>query len=102
MKRRTVVYSEDAASDLSWIYTTIAAAVSALVASRYEQRIRDFCERLAVAAERGSLREDVRPGLRAIGYQKRVTVAFIVEPERVVVLRIFYGGIDWQAELAED
>ena len=44
----------------------------------------------------------MRPGLRAIGFDKRVTVAFIVETERVVVLRIFYGGVDWVDELSED
>lgn len=101
MKRRPVIFTEEAAADLDWIYDTIAAASSPVTASRYEQRIRAFCERLELASERGTLRDDVRPGLRAIGFRKRVTVAFIVEPERVVLLRIFYGGVDWENELSE-
>jgi toxin ParE1/3/4 len=28
-----------------------------------------------------------------------VTVAFVVEAERVVILRIFYGGRDWEDDL---
>ena len=102
MKRRTLIYTEEAGADLDWIYDTIASASSPATASRYEQRIRAFCEGLEFASERGTQRDEVRPGLRAIGFQKRVTVAFIVEAERVVILRIFYGGVDWVDELSED
>jgi toxin ParE1/3/4 len=42
------------------------------------------------------------PGLRVVGFQRRVTVAFVVEPERVVILRLFYGGANWADELARD
>jgi len=28
-----------------------------------------------------------------------VTVAFVVESEQVVILRIFYGGRDWESDL---
>jgi plasmid stabilization system protein ParE len=30
-----------------------------------------------------------------------VTVAYAVEDERVVILRLFYGGRDWGAALSE-
>lgn len=33
-------------------------------------------------------------------FERRVTIAFIVESERVVILRVFYGGADWQDDLA--
>jgi toxin ParE1/3/4 len=36
-----------------------------------------------------------------IGFERRVTVAFTVEDERVVILRLFYGGQDWSAVLSE-
>ena len=98
MKRRAVVYSADAGNDLDWIYDAVAEASSPQTASRYEQRIRTFCEGLDYASERGHRRDDIRSGLRIVGFERRVTVAFVVEPERVVVLRIFYGGRDWEGD----
>lgn len=98
MKRRIVGYAPAAAADLEWIYDTIADASDALTASRYEARIRAFCDRLEYAAERGQLREDLRPDLRIIGFAGRVTIAFAVEADRVSILRIFYGGRDWEED----
>ena len=99
MKHRPVIYSVEAGNDLDWIYDTVAEASSPVTGSRYEQRIRTFCEGLDYASERGHRRDDIRPGLRIIGFERPVTVAFIVEPERVVILRIFYGGRDWEDDL---
>ena len=102
MKRRAVVYTLDAGDDLDRIYAIVAEASSPTTADRYDSRIRAFCERLEHGSERGTLRENVRPGLRVVGFQRRVTVAFVVEPERVVILRLFYGGANWADELAGD
>lgn len=77
----------------------MAPASGSVVASRYKQRIREFCDRLEYGAERGILRDDLRPGLRIIGFERRVTVASAVEEDRVAILRIFYGGRDWQPDL---
>jgi toxin ParE1/3/4 len=97
VRQRSVAYTDEAADDLDGIYDAIAAASGNLeTASRYEQRIRDFCGRLGHASERGGRRDDVRSGLRIIGFERRVTIAFAVEPERVVILRIFYGGWNWE------
>jgi toxin ParE1/3/4 len=102
VKRRAVVYTLDAGDDLDRIYAIVAEASSPTTADRYDSRIRAFCERLEHGSERGTLRENVRPGLRVVGFQRRVTVAFVVEPERVVILRLFYGGANWADELAGD
>ncbi|WP_192249301.1 type II toxin-antitoxin system RelE/ParE family toxin [Mesorhizobium silamurunense] len=101
MKRRAVVYTLDAGDDLDRIYNLIAEASSATTADRYDSRIRSFCERLEYGSERGTRRDDVRPDLRVVGFERRVTVAFIVEPERVVILRLFYGGANWSDDLTE-
>lgn len=102
MKRRHVIYAEDAAGDLDRIYEFIADSTSATIADRYDRRIRAFCEGLEYGSERGTRRDDVRPELRVIGFERRITVAFIVEADRVAILRIFYGGSNWQDDLAED
>lgn len=99
MKQRAVIYTPKAGDDLDWIYETVAEASSAVTADGYDQRIRAFCERLDYGSERGSRRDDLLPGLRVTGFERRATIAFIVEPEQVVILRVFYGGTNWEEEL---
>jgi toxin ParE1/3/4 len=44
--------------------------------------------------ERGRRRDDLRPGLRIIGFDRWVTIAFHVAGDRIIIDRIFYGGRD--------
>ncbi len=98
MKPREVVFSPEAEADLIWIYDTIAAA-DPVIAMRYIERIEQTCRRLDLGSERGTSRADIRAGLRIIGFERRVTIAFAVETERVEILRVFYGGVDWQEQI---
>lgn len=95
MKRRSVFFSPEAQMDLRWIYDTISDVGGPVVAGRYLDRLSEYCQRLEFASERGAKRDDIRPGLRVVGFERRIAVAFVVEPERVVILRLFYGGADW-------
>lgn len=45
---------------------------------------------------RGHHRNDIRPGLRIVGFERRVTIAFCVDESAVTILRVFYGGRDWE------
>ena len=96
MKERKVVLSPEARTDLLALYDWIAAAAHPDTALAYIERIEAFCQRLSGASERGHRRDDLRPGLRIVGFERRVTVAFTVEDTRVVILRLFYGGRDWE------
>ncbi len=95
MKKRSVKISEDANADLVALYDWIANAAGATTALSYIERLEDYCIGFDLASERGSVRDDIRPGLRIVGFERRVTIAFMVEENRVVILRIFYGGRDW-------
>lgn len=75
MKARAVVTSPGAKADLQWIYDTIEAATDPATALHYVGRIAAFCQRLEHGGERGSRRDDVRPGLRVVGFERRITVA---------------------------
>lgn len=99
MKARRVEFSEDARSDLIALYDWIADAASPDIALGYVERLERYCLDLDLASERGHLREDVRPGLRVVGFERRVTIAFTVEEDRVVILRLFYGGRNWPEEM---
>jgi toxin ParE1/3/4 len=42
------------------------------------------------------------PGLRTIGFERRVTIAFRVLKSRVEIVAIAYGGRDFESELNDD
>ncbi len=96
MKPRRVELSDEAMSDLIELFDWIASTAGSMIAVSYLERLEAYCRGLSLASERGYCRDDVRPGLRIVGFEKRVTVAFAVEGERVVVLRFFYGGQNWE------
>ena len=100
MEENSVFFAPEAENELLEIYDWIAAAASADVAYGYVTRIEEFCERLSTGALRGQARDDVRPGLRIIGFERRVAVAFRRDAGQVVILRVFYGGRNWE-ELIE-
>ena len=95
MKRRSIVFAPEARSDLLAIYDWVAAAAGPDVALSYLERIEVYCRRLDYAAERGQKRDDIRAGLRVLGFERRVAIAFSVDDTRVTILRLFYGGRYW-------
>jgi toxin ParE1/3/4 len=100
MKPRDVVFAPEAEADLVWIYDTIASAADPATAFRYIERIDQACSRLDLGSERGTKRNDIRNGLRIIGFERRVTIAFTVTAERVEILRVFYGGVNWEQRIS--
>ena len=91
--RRNVVFSESATDDLISIYDHVAEA-DANRALAYVERIRSYCSGLADFPERGTRREDIRPNLRVIGFERRIVIAFAVTAQSVTIYRILYGGRD--------
>ena len=98
---RTVVFEPGAQADLDDLYAWIADQAGVATAERYMQRIRRPCERLDIFPERGTRRDDIAPGLRLFGIERRVTVAFKVYDDRVAIIRVLYGGRDVEAILGE-
>ena len=95
MKRRRVEISDDARTDLIELYDWISERAGAAIALGYVERIEAHLKGFEIGSERGQLREDIRPRLRITGFEKRVTIAFVVEDSSVVILRVFYGGRNW-------
>ena len=100
MRQREVAFSPEAIDDLNRLYDWITSVAGPTVALRYIERIEAFCMGLDLASERGVLREDIRPGLRVVGFERRLTVAFSVGAEIVTIYRLFYGGQNWEDVLA--
>jgi toxin ParE1/3/4 len=55
--------------------------------------------RLSTFPERGRRRDDIRPGLRVVGFERRVAIAFRVLKTRVEIVSIAYGGREFEREL---
>jgi toxin ParE1/3/4 len=89
-----VVFAPEARSDLLDIYDYIAARSGPARALGFTERLVSYCTSLAVFPQRGTQRNDLRPGLRIIGYRRRVTIAFHVTSDTVIIDRILYGGRD--------
>ena len=65
-------------------------------AGDYIARIETACMALATFPERGTKRDDLEPGIRTIGFERRATIAFRVEGDTVRIVRIFYAGRDYE------
>lgn len=83
------------------LYAYIAADSGHHRAEAYINRILDNLQGLETFPVRGTAREDIRPGLRLIGFERRATIAFRVLSEKVEILRVLYGGQDIEARLAD-
>lgn len=97
MRSFSVAFSAAAIADLEAIRDYIAEA-----RYRLRKRVRRAAFRtLRTAPRRGTKRDDIRPGLRLIGWRRTVTIAFAVDEgaERVDVTGIFYRGRDVVAAL---
>lgn len=101
MKTREVVFSPEAEADLLSIYDYIADRSSPTTAAKYLARIEAFCLGLNLASERGTRRDDIRPNLRIVGFERRVAIAFHVTDTTVTIDRVLYGGRELGGTLEE-
>ncbi len=51
--------------------------------------------------KRGTRRDDIRAGLRTMGFERRATIVFQVMKTEVIIIRIFYGGQDYERRLRD-
>lgn len=96
MIRRVVVLSPEAETNLLALYDWIAERASPDIALGYIDRLINYIRGFDYASERGALRNDIREGLRTVGFERRVTIAFTVTELQVVILGFFYGGQNWE------
>ena len=97
-----IVFTPEARDQLDHLHSYIASAADAEIALRFADGILDHIARLSEFPERGTPRDDLRPGMRILAWRRRVTIAFVVEESDVVVIGIFYGGRDFETLLRED
>lgn len=91
---RDVAYTPAAERDLLLLYDYIAERSGADRAKAYTDTIQARCVGLAFFPERGTRRDDIRRGVRIIGFERRVTIAFHSTADAVIIDRVIYGGRD--------
>lgn len=94
------MFTPEARTDLFDIYDAIAAKAGLQIAISYLERIEAYCLGFELASERGHRRDDIRPGLRILGFERRVTITIAVDDATVTILRLFYGGQNWEDKFA--
>ena len=72
--------------------TTLLPTPGQNAAWTYAGRVERACLGLAEFPARGAPRDDIRPGVRVLAFQRRVLIAYTVTGAEVRILRILYGG----------
>ena len=99
MKSYTVSFRVAADQDLDALSDFIEEQSGHTVADRFIERIEAACLALENFPKRGKAWDEIRPGLRTVGFERTVTIAFVVTGNAVVITRIFYRGRDFEALL---
>jgi plasmid stabilization system protein ParE len=103
LKTYTVIITDAAEADLRATYDYIAARGGAEIAFGFVERIEGYCLGFAHAPERGTRRDDLRPGLRTVGFRRRATILFEVrhDERQVVIHGVYYAGRSFEGESDE-
>lgn len=96
MKPYRVRYRPQAEADLDAIHDWLLRVTSSPRADAYIDRIVDHCDSFGDMPHRGTLRDDLAPGLRTTPWRKRLTIGFRVfdATREVAVVFIAWRGRD--------
>ena len=94
-----VRFSKRAQADLISIHDYIAQKSDESIALGYFERIRDYCLALSRFPARGRSWDYVFKGVRTIGFERRVSIAFRIKEQTVTIVRVLYGGRDVEGNL---
>lgn len=94
MRTYRVTLSPDAENDLASIYRHLLKVSSRTRAEDVLGQLTGACRNLRHFPLRGVKRDDLRPGVRTIGYRRWASIAFVVEADEVVILQVAWRGRD--------
>lgn len=98
-----IVITPETRDQIDQLYRYVAtAAQDGEIALRFTDGLLDHIATLAEFPQRGTPREDIRPGLRTIPWKRRATIAYVVEKHDVVIVGVFYAGRNMEGLLQEE
>ena len=85
------------ARDLDAIVRWILGYAGPDIAARKLAEIEEAIATLRDTPHKGSIRDEIAPGLRAIPAGRKAVIAFVVDDEaaEVLIFAVTYGGADW-------
>ena len=98
-----VRFSRQARDQLLDLDAYLAEAASPGIAAGYTDALVDYCCSFAIFPERGTRRDDIRPGLRITNFHGRAAIAFVVDVEArsVTILGVYQAGRDYENRLGD-
>ena len=97
-----VVFHPRARRELDELYDYIADEGSPRQAASFVAKIRNYCLGFSTFPERGVRRDDIEPGIRVVGFRRRVSIVFTVTETEVWILGIYYGGRNFGPPLEDE
>ena len=99
-----VVFDTAARQDLKDIFDYISGRASLAIAETFVLKLYHQCIGLRHVPERGTRRDELRPGLRTLGYRRRATILFEVDHSRhqVTILGIYYGVRNYADDFTDE
>jgi plasmid stabilization system protein ParE len=98
----SISLSPEAERHLDDLFDVIAKESGPERAQKFVGSILTYYHGFETFPQRGSRRDDIRPGVRIVGFKRRASIAFTVEGHTVSFLGIFYGGQNVEAALGEE
>jgi toxin ParE1/3/4 len=92
-----VKFSPRAERQIDALHAYVSEKSSETRADGYISRIIAFCDGLSTFPRIGTRRDDILPGLRVIGFERRVMIAFMGIDDAVLIEGVFYGGQAFEA-----
>lgn len=96
-----VIFTKEAGEQISALYQELAAGSSSATAIRIVTDITTRCERFGEFPFLGRSRPDLSAGIRTFAFDRRIVVAYAVEPDKIVIVGIFRRGEDFEAALRD-
>lgn len=96
-----VIFTKEAGEQNSTLYQELATGASSATANRIVMDIAKRCERFGEFPFLGRARPDIRTGIRTFVFDRRIVVAYAVEPDKVVIAGVFRRGEDFEAVLRD-
>jgi toxin ParE1/3/4 len=85
---------EPAYEDLAGIWAWIASEADPDTADAYRGRLREFLAKLEDFPRRGTPRDDLRPGMRSLVFERTIVIFYRIDGSVVTILRIVHGARD--------
>ena len=98
----SVDWAEPAVADLRAIFLWATERADRDVALRFVQRIEEVAEKLSDYPRRGRTRDEIRPGLRSIPFERAAIIFYEVCDARVQIVRVIDGRRNLAAAFGEE